>query len=276
MAAYSRERSMDPVFRALADPSRRRLLDTLNARNGQTLRELCAGLDMARQSVSKHLRVLEEAGLVATMRRGREKLHHLDAAPLNAIADRWISRYDRERARALADLTTALEAPPMIDTQFVYTTYIRTTPEQLWDALTNPEFTRRYWGAELLSDWQEGSAVAWRQRGVTIEDPEQVVVESDPPRRLVYTFHTFTPEFVEAVGFDGDVAERVMAERRSTVTFEIEPLGEQVKLTVRHDGFEPGSTVLELISGGWPAVLSSLKTLLETGAPLPPETLRAR
>jgi DNA-binding transcriptional ArsR family regulator/uncharacterized protein YndB with AHSA1/START domain len=276
MAAYSRERSTDPVFRALADPSRRRLLDSLNARNGQTLRELCAGLDMARQSVSKHLRVLEEAGLVTTAKRGREKLHHLDAAPINAIADRWISRYDRERARALADLTTALEARSMTAPQFVYTTYIRTTPEQLWDALTNPEFTRRYWGAELLSDWHEGSTVAWRQFNVMIEDPAQVVVEADPPRRLAYTFHTFTPEFVEVAGFADDVAERVMAERRSTVTFEIEPLGEKVKLTVRHDGFEPGSTVLELISGGWPAILSNLKTLLETGAALPPETLRAR
>src|SRR5688500_5315354 len=100
---------MDEVFKALADPSRRRLLDSLNARNGQTLRHLCAGLDMARQSVSKHLAVLEAAGLVTTVRRGREKLHYLDAAPINAITERWIHRYDRERAHALADLKTALE-----------------------------------------------------------------------------------------------------------------------------------------------------------------------
>ena len=86
---------MDATFRALADPSRRRLLDRLNERNGQTLRELCAGLDMARQSVTKHLAVLEEAGLITTIRRGREKLHHLNAAPINDIADRWIHRYDQ-------------------------------------------------------------------------------------------------------------------------------------------------------------------------------------
>jgi DNA-binding transcriptional ArsR family regulator len=103
---------MDEVFKALADASRRRLLDSLNARNGQSLRELCAGLDMARQSVSKHLAVLEAASLVTTMRRGREKLHYLNAAPVNAIAERWISQYDRERARALADLKTALEEAP--------------------------------------------------------------------------------------------------------------------------------------------------------------------
>src|SRR3984957_14621263 len=104
MAAYDGWRSMDEVFKALADASRRRLLDSLNARNGQSLRELCAGLDMARQSVSKHLAVLEAANLVTTVWRGREKLHYLNAVPINAIADRWIRRYDRERVRALADL----------------------------------------------------------------------------------------------------------------------------------------------------------------------------
>src|SRR6201997_1771657 len=100
---------MDEVFRALADASRRRLLDSLNSRNGQTLRELCAGLDMARQSVSKHLAVLEEATLVTTVRRGREKLHYLNAAPISDIAERWISRYDAGRVTALADLKKALE-----------------------------------------------------------------------------------------------------------------------------------------------------------------------
>src|SRR5919112_1925138 len=138
MAAFDDPGREDVVFRALADPSRRRLLDDLNARGGQTLRELCAGLDMARQSVSKHLAVLEAAGLVTTVRRGREKLHHLNAAPINAIAERWIDRYARERVRALADLKRALEGKPMANPEFVYTTYINTTPERLWQALTDP------------------------------------------------------------------------------------------------------------------------------------------
>src|ERR671910_2505823 len=125
MAAYP---ELDDVFRALAAPSRRQLLDSLNRRNGQTLRELCAGLDMARQSVSKHLGVLQAANLVTTVRRGREKLHYLNAAPINAIAERWIDQYDRERVRALADLKRALEEEPMSNTEFVYTTYINTTP----------------------------------------------------------------------------------------------------------------------------------------------------
>src|SRR5919202_816027 len=152
---------MDDVFKALADPSRRRLLDRLNARGGQTLRELCAGLDMARQSVSKHLAILEAANLVTTVRRGREKLHYLNAAPINEIGERWISRYERERVHALADLKRALEEGPMDRPSFVYTTYISTTPEQLWQALTDPAFTRRYWNATFQTDWQPGSPMTW-------------------------------------------------------------------------------------------------------------------
>ncbi|WP_189929565.1 ArsR/SmtB family transcription factor [Streptomyces sulfonofaciens] len=262
---------MDDVFKALADVSRRRLLDSLRDRNGQSLRELCAGLDMARQSVSKHLAVLESAGLVTTARRGREKLHYLDAAPINAVADRWINRYDRDRAGALADLKTALEQTPM-DTgtnPFVYTTYIRTTPERLWQALTEPAFTRRYWGHAFESDWEKGSPVVWAGAGGRISHPEQIVLDAQPGRRLSYTWHTFTPEWAEASGLPQDVLDRIAGERRSKVTFEIEPAGELVKLTVVHDDLEAGGTLRELISQGWPSVLSSLKTLLETGEPLP-------
>ncbi|TDE28154.1 metalloregulator ArsR/SmtB family transcription factor [Nonomuraea mesophila] len=260
---------MDEVFKALADPSRRRLLDSLNTRSGQTLRELCAELDMARQSVSKHLGVLEAANLVTTVWRGREKLHHLNAVPINAIADRWITRYDRHRARALSDLKTALESTSMTSHDFVYTTYIRTTPERLWQALTDPAFTRRYWGVELESDWTVGSTVTWKQFGVTMEDPEQVVLEADPPRRLAYTWHTFTPEFAESVGLSGETRAEMAAEPRSTVTFEIGQAGEMVRLTIVHGGFPPDSAVRDAVSEGWPELASSLKTLLETGEPLP-------
>ncbi|MGA4838018.1 ArsR/SmtB family transcription factor [Streptomyces sp. G45] len=281
---------MDEVFKALADPSRRRLLDSLNARNGQTLRELCSGLDMARQSVSKHLALLEAAHLVTTLRRGREKLHYLNAEPINAIADRWISRYDRARVHALADLKHALESIPMTSTDstdsitgtdsttdvpradataFVYSTYIRTTPQQLWRALTEPAFTRRYWNLEFVTDWQPGSVMAWEGQGLTGADPEQVVLESDPYRRLSYTWHTFTPAFAKAVGLDDDTLAAIAAEPRSKVTFDIEQVGETVKLTVVHDGFEPGSTVRAMIDDGWTLLISSLKTLLETGEKLP-------
>jgi uncharacterized protein YndB with AHSA1/START domain/DNA-binding transcriptional ArsR family regulator len=269
MDAYRGRQEMDEVFRALADPSRRLLLDRLNERNGQTLRELCAGLEMARQSVSKHLAVLEAANLVTTVRRGREKLHYLNAAPINEMSERWIDRYDRERVRALADLKRALEETPMQTMQkpsFAYTTYIKTTPERLWQALTDPAFTKRYWGTTFETDWRIGSTVTWHHHGVTIADPEQVVLESDPYRRLSYTWHTFIPELAEVHDeLSDEVLAKAAGESRSKVTFEIEPLDELCKLTVVHDGFEPGSTVLELVSGGWPHVLSELKTLLETG-----------
>ncbi|KAB2352353.1 ArsR/SmtB family transcription factor [Actinomadura rudentiformis] len=259
---------MDEVFKALADVSRRKLLDRLNVRNGQSLRELCETLDMTRQSVSKHLAVLEAANLVTVVRVGREKRHYLNAAPIHAITDRWISRYDRSRARALSDLKTALENESMTDTTFAYTTYIKTTPQRLWQALTDPAFTRRYWGISLESDWKEGSPVVWEQDGHRIEDPAQVVLEADPYRRLSYTWHTFTPQWALAAGIDEDTLAKLADEPRSKVTFDIEPAGSAVKLTVIHDGFEPGSALRELIGGGWPHLLSSLKTLLETGTPL--------
>jgi DNA-binding transcriptional ArsR family regulator/uncharacterized protein YndB with AHSA1/START domain len=266
MAAYP---GMDEVFKALADPSRRRLLDSLNERNGQTLRELCSGLDMARQSVSKHLALLEAANLVTTVRRGREKHHFLNAAPINEIAERWITRYERDRVHALADLKRALEDTPMETPSFVYTTYIRTTPERLWQALTEPAFTARYWATTLESDWKAGAAVTWHTRGVTIADPRQIVVESAPCRRLSYTWHTFTPEWADSLDLTDEARRRLAAEPRSRITFEIEPLGEQVKLTVIHDGLEPGGMTGSLISEGWPRVLANLKTLLETGDTLP-------
>jgi uncharacterized protein YndB with AHSA1/START domain/DNA-binding transcriptional ArsR family regulator len=260
---------MDQVFKALADPSRRRLLDRLNVRGGQSLRELGTELDMARQSVSKHLAILEAANLVVSIRRGREKLHYLNAAPINEIADRWINHYDHARVRALSDLKTALETTTMEKPTFVYTTYINTTPEQLWQALTEPVFTMRYWRTAITTDWRVGSPMTWENRGVVVSDPEQVVLESEPYRRLSYTWQTITPEFARAVGFSDEYLARLTAERRSKVTFEIEPAGESVKLTVVHDDFDPGSAMLESISGGWPVVLSSLKSLLETGEPLP-------
>lgn len=259
---------MDEVFKALADASRRRLLDGLNARNGQTLRELCAGLDMARQSVSKHLAVLEDANLVTTMWRGREKLHYLNAAPINAIGDRWIRQYDRDRVRALADLKDALEQEPMGKPEFVYTTYVKTTPQRLWQALTDPAFTHQYWGVTFETDWTAGSTYTWVQNGVRISDPEQIIVESEPYRRLSYTWHTLTPEWAETTPMGQDYVAKTAGERRSKVTFTIEPHDGLVKLTVVHDDFDPGSAVLESISEGWPRLLSDLKTLLETGAPL--------
>jgi DNA-binding transcriptional ArsR family regulator/uncharacterized protein YndB with AHSA1/START domain len=267
MAAHP---SIDDAFRALADPSRRLLLDRLNERAGQTLGELCSHLEMTRQSVSKHLAVLEAANLVTTVRRGREKLHYLNAAPINELSERWITRFDRGRVHALADLKTALEATPMDKPSFVYTTFIKTTPERLWQGLTDPSFTARYWNITFETDWKTGSAMTWKQNNVTTADDDQRVIEADPFTRLSYTWHTITPEWAESVGVDGERLTRLAAERRSKVTFEIEPIdGEQVKLTVIHDDLEPDGLLVDMISGGWPRVIANLKTLLETGEALP-------
>ena len=268
MAAYSH---LDEVFKALADPSRRLLLDSLNARNGQTLRELCSRLDMARQSVSKHLAVLEAANLVTTVRRGREKHHYLNAAPINDIAERWIRRYEQDRVNALADLKRALEDAPVEPEKpsFVYATYIRTTPEKLWQALTEPAFTERYWSIAFETDWKPGSPMTWKTRGLAIADPEQVVLESEPYRRLSYAWQTHSPEWAQALNFSEEAGDQLASEPRSKVTFEIEPLGDQVKLTVIHDDLVSGGLTGSMISNGWPRVLANLKTLLETGETLP-------
>jgi uncharacterized protein YndB with AHSA1/START domain/DNA-binding transcriptional ArsR family regulator len=254
--------AMDDVFKALADPSRRQLLDSLNVRNGQSLRELCAGLDMARQSVSKHLAVLEAANLVTVLWDGRTKLHYLNAEPINAIAERWIHRYDRARVRTLAELKTALESEAMDD--FVYTTYIRTTPERVWEAITDPAFARRYLGFALETGrWAPGERYVWEQDGLKIADGEQVILECQPPRRLAFTFHAFTPELGQVVGIPAETIARAAAEPRSRVTFDLEPRGDQVKLTVIHAGL--GSAVHGLVSEGWPIKLSDLKSELERG-----------
>jgi uncharacterized protein YndB with AHSA1/START domain/DNA-binding transcriptional ArsR family regulator len=257
-------KNVDEAFRALADPTRRELLDRLNERNGQTLRELCHALSMTRQSVSKHLAVLQSANLVATVRRGREKLHYLNAVPIVEIAERWINRYDHARAIALSDLRDALEVAAMDRPEFVYTIYIDASPQRVWTALTDPAFTRRYWNLEFETDWQHGAAMAWLlQDGPRINDLDQVVLESDPPKRLAYTWHSFTSEWAAAYGVKEETRARFAAERRSRVTFELEAVGEMTKLTVVHDGFDSGSEVLAGVIDGWPMILSKLKSVIE-------------
>ncbi|ALG12943.1 ArsR/SmtB family transcription factor [Kibdelosporangium phytohabitans] len=264
---------MDEVFRALADPGRRRLLDSLNRRTGQTLRELCGELDMARQSVSKHLAILIDANLVTTVWRGREKLHYLNAEPINAIAERWINQYHRGRVRVLAGLKTALEQNTMDKPEFVYTTFIDTTPEKLWQALTQPEFTREYWGGlALVSDWRAGSQIGMQYTpDGPVEDHGQVVLEAEPYTRLSYRWHRLQPMHAEVFGWTDEQFAEYAKEKQSKVTFLIEPTDRQVKLTVVHDDFEPDSMMYKGISGqlppsgGWPELLSDLKTFLETG-----------
>lgn len=261
---------MDEVFKALADASRRRLLDRLNERDGQSLHELCAGLEMTRQAVSKHLAVLQEAGLVTAVPRGRERLHYLNPVPIHDIADRWIGQYERGRMAALSNLKHALEGTAMTKPEYVYTIYIHTTPEKLWQGLTSPEFLKQYHGGYApSSDWQLGSKVLWPvEDGGEPQDLGQVVTESEPGKRLAYTWHTLQPMHQEMFGMsDAEFTEA--ARERSKVAFDIELAEEPemgVKLTITHDGFASAdSKMLEGVSGGWTAMLSELKTILERG-----------
>src|SRR5260370_41954582 len=138
------------VFRALADPTRRALLDELFRADGQTLSQLEQRFDMTRFGVMKHLTQLEEAGLVVTKRRGREKLHFLNPVPIRLVHDRWVSKYAEPWAAALSELKTELEA----EMEKVFEIYIRTTPERLWEAITDSETRSKFqFGARVTSDW---------------------------------------------------------------------------------------------------------------------------
>ena len=145
---------MDEVFRALADPTRRSLLDELFREDGQTLSALEERFEMTRFGVMKHLKQLEDAGLVVTRRRGREKLHFLNPVPIRLVHDRWVSKYAEPWAAALSDLKQRLESPM----EKVFEIYIRTTPERLWEAITDPEIRSKYqFGNRVTSDWTPGS-----------------------------------------------------------------------------------------------------------------------
>jgi uncharacterized protein YndB with AHSA1/START domain/DNA-binding transcriptional ArsR family regulator len=257
---------MDEVFKALADPTRRKLLDKLFEKDGQTLSALEGRLPMTRFGVMKHLRVLEEAHLVTTRKRGREKLHFLNPVPIRRVHDRWVSKYAEPWAARLSGLKNELEEEMMKrvpeggltlnpdDTAAVFEIYIKTTPERLWEAITDAKMRARYsFGVETNSDWKSGSDYKAGVPGV-LDIAEGENLEVDPPRRLVQSFNALWSDDVKAEG-------------TSRVTWEIEPVGDDsCRLTVLHDHLREGAS--DEIYGGWPMILSGLKTLLETGESL--------
>ena len=251
----------ESVFRALADSSRRRLLDLLFERDGRTLSELEAELPMTRFGVMKHLHVLEEAGLISTRKVGRERLHYLNPVPIQLISDRWLNKYSAARASALADLKTILEGENVMTTdskpRLVNHIIIRAPQERVWEAITKPEFTSRYYyGSVLKTDLSVGSPFTYHMpNGSPIIEGE--VVTSDPPKRLVHTYHSLWPPMNE--------------DAPTKVTWELESMpGGVTKVTVIHEDFQGETPTYQgLQSGGWPWILSSMKSLLETGEPLP-------
>ncbi|HEU0316647.1 MAG TPA: metalloregulator ArsR/SmtB family transcription factor [Solirubrobacteraceae bacterium] len=242
---------MDEVFRALADPTRRSLLDALFEEDGQTLSALEARLPMTRFGVMKHLKVLEEAGLVVSRRRGREKLHFLNPVPIRLVHDRWVSKYAEPWAATLVGLKRRIEDRVM---EKVFEIYIKTTPERLWEAITDSQMREQYtFGVGVDSDWTNGSRYRAAHAGSGAPISEGENLEVDPPRRLVQSFTALWGEDVKAEG-------------TSRVTWEIEPVGDSCCLTVTHDQLRDGAN--GQLYGGWPMILSGLKTLLETGEKL--------
>jgi uncharacterized protein YndB with AHSA1/START domain/DNA-binding transcriptional ArsR family regulator len=253
----------DEVFRALADSSRRTLLDQLFERDGQTLGELEAALPgMTRFGVMKHLRVLEAAGLVTSRKVGRERHHYLNPVPIRRIHDRWLDRFRIRAADLLDDLKSALEAPMTTELaptaappRFVHATYIKASPERIWQALTDSSFTLRYYyHSTVHSDWAVGSPYEFR-----IGDDRAIegeILEADAPRRLAMTFHALWND-------------EVRSDAPSKMSFEIEDAGNGVsKLTVVHE--DMGVATASEVTGGWPLIAAGLKTLLETGEELRP------
>ena len=241
------------MFKALADPTRRALLDQLFEADGQTLSALEERLPMTRFGVMKHLKVLEEAGLVVTRKRGREKLHFLNPVPIRLVHDRWVSKYAEPWAAGLSELKRDLEKQERT-MEKVFEIYIKTTPERLWQAITESDMRQKYnFGVGVQSDWAPGSTYKSVHDGAGIVIAEGENLEVDPPRRLVQSFNALW-------------ADEVKSEGTSRVTWEIEQVEDSCRLTVTHSELREGAN--NQIYGGWPMILSGLKTYLETGEKL--------
>lgn len=245
---------MDVMFKALADSTRRELLDRLRTRPGQTLTELEAPYEMTRFGVMRHLRVLEEAGLVTTERVGRKKHHFLNPVPLQRLHERWLDRFTAAASATLLDLKDTLEKPMKAELTHVFEIYIRTTPEQLWQALTDGDLTQQYYYHSVVSStWEVDARCDYRIDGSLALTG--IILEIDPPRRLVTTF-------------DARWDEEVAKDAPSRITWEIEPQGNVCRLRVLHEGFDDGTATSVSMQGGMSWILSGLKTLLETGVEL--------
>lgn len=263
MVTYNTAMEHEFVFKALADQSRRQLLDLLFERDGRTLGELEAQLPMTRFGVMKHLRVLEEAGLITTRKVGREKLHYLNPVPIQLISERWISKYSAQHVSVLSELKFALEGGTVMTTEskpkLVYQIVIKASQQQVWDAITQPEFTARYYyGCTVQSDLTVGSPFNYiSYDGSPLIEGE--VIAADAPNRLVHSYHSLWPPLKK--------------DAPTRVTWELEPVSSQVtKVTVVHDEFDGETATYQgLQSGGWAWIISNLKTVLETGESLPEE-----
>ena len=240
-----------PYFKALADASRRKLLDLLRQRDGQSLSELEAHLPMTRFGVMKHLKLLEEAGLVTTEKVGREKHHYLNPIPIQMVYDRWVRRYAQPLTTRMTDLKTILESKQerMNDTiTHRYQIFIESTAEKIWEALTSSEISPSYYfGYPVVSDWEEGGRYAYKNDEMVLLDGE--ILEIDPPRKLVQTFNAHWEPDAKALG-------------PSKVTWLLEQEVQVCKLTLIHEELKD-VPFAQGIQEGWARIMSGLKTVVE-------------
>ncbi|WP_299777764.1 helix-turn-helix domain-containing protein [uncultured Roseobacter sp.] len=240
---------MDSIFKALADPTRRTLLDSLRAKPGQSLLDLQGQLDMSRFGVMKHLGVLEEAGLIVTHKKGRFKYHYLNALPLQEAIDRWVEPLlQQPAARAVLNLKTQLEGTPrMTKPDFMMQTYIHCTQDALWHALTDAEANAAY-------NFVAGSCVR--------EDNKLILKFEDGTPMLILTETKLTPKTRIESTFEPHWAGPEVPLEHSRFVYLIEPQGENCMLTLEHYDIPAGQ---EGVADGWHRTLAGLKTWLETG-----------
>lgn len=249
---------MDAIFKALNDPARRTLLDSLRQKDGQTLSELEPQLEMTRFGVMKHLGLLEEAKLITTKKVGRFKYHYLNAVPLQEVIDRWIEPLlAKPLARGLIDLKTQIEGNrSMLDSEnrpdFVHQTIIRCTQDALWDALTKADQLAQY---HFACNAAKGNAVVGKPTDMLRPDGtrmlRQTTTKLEPKTRIESTFE---PNFLEK----GE-------QEHSRIVFEIKPEGDHCLLTCEHYDVPEGQ---DGVKEGWARQIASLKSWLETGVPI--------
>lgn len=243
---------MEHIFKALADPTRRMLLDALRRKDGQTLSQLEASVDMTRFGVMKHLNLLEDATLIVTRKSGRFKHHYLNALPLQEVMDRWVAPFLQPQAKALTDLKTKLEKDTkMSKPDFMMQTFIRCTQDALWDALTQADDMARY---HFACNTVHGNAAVGEATDFIKPDGNamlrQVTTALDPKTKIAMTFE---PLFL---GPDAPPSHMV---------YLIEPQGDVCKLTIEHFDIAAGQ---DGFAEGWARLAASLKSFLETGEPL--------
>lgn len=248
---------VDAVFKAINDPSRRLLLDQLYERDGQSLGELCSHLpEMTRYGVMNHLRILEEAELVTTLKQGRQKFHYLNPVPIRLVHDRWISRFSEPRVATITAIKAHVEERQdvMHKPAHIYTSYIRGSADDVWDAITNPERTVQYfYGTAVESNWEPGGEMNYRYPDGTPAATGHIIA-IDPPHRLEFTFHAMWDEALTAEGAAREV-------------WRLQEMGEMVELTI--ELYDIGEKTLEDFRNGLPYIVAGLKSLVETGKALP-------